>query len=482
MLGLFFSAMNYRSFSTSLWADDAVLSISPEQKYVFVYLHTNPYTSACGIYRLQLKTMSFQLGLTQDALESALKGLCAAMPDFVAVDCTASEVGLLQYPKQLLITASKKMMKFVDQDVEKVESQYLLRELMARNSSTLSKSYLAQVRRLQVNSYTLRAQLENSQQPDNQDTYKVIELEPAKTPGDLAKPPDNQQSKPQSKLKQNNNTTTTASQDFFSRSEGMKNPVLSDTENPGGEEPFFPLQAKKNHDQIPAAGELTQESDLSPEETTPPHSGPPPPAFVPDDPNGWAAKMFDPANKIGYFSTEARDKIFRYYDVDEALLAEARLAGRADLPILALRDLLGRFTTHQNFPAYAKQSPDFATLRQHFLRWLKGHRLDLTKVWFTAQELYDAILAKKPALQGVLTLESAALALENYTAWNTAKGLAMDAMLADELAACLVRAGSWAEAMGCMNFFAGRRDFMKNFRRQYEAWKEAWPKYKAEKI
>ncbi len=140
----------YRQISVNIWTDDLFLSMSPEQKLLFLYLHTNPYSSGCGIYQLQLRTMGFQLGLTAAPIESALRGLAAAFPDFVAIDWETREVALLQYPKQLLITASKRVMGYVEKEIEKVQSQHLLRELIARNSATLSKPYLSRLRALQM--------------------------------------------------------------------------------------------------------------------------------------------------------------------------------------------------------------------------------------------------------------------------------------------------------------------------------------------
>jgi len=144
----------YRSVSTSIWADDAILSMSPEQKLLFLYLHTHPYASACGIYKMQLKTMGFQVGLMSAPFESALRGLAAAFPDFVAVDWQTNEVALLQYPRQNMIdinpSTGAKFFAHIKREIEKVESQYLLRELITRNSSTLSAAYLAQLRRLQM--------------------------------------------------------------------------------------------------------------------------------------------------------------------------------------------------------------------------------------------------------------------------------------------------------------------------------------------
>ncbi len=142
--------MKYRNFAVATWSDDIVLSMSPEQKLVFIYLYTSPYTSSCGIFKLSLKTAGFQLGYTGDPFESALKGLCSVYPDFVAYDPQTGEVALLQYPKQLLICATGKALIISQKEVENVESQYLLRAMIAVNSAGLSAPYLAQLRRLQM--------------------------------------------------------------------------------------------------------------------------------------------------------------------------------------------------------------------------------------------------------------------------------------------------------------------------------------------
>lgn len=142
--------MTYRNVATVIWTDDNILNMSPEQKLIFLYLHTSPYTSACGIFKLHPKTMGFQIGLTTSPLESSLRGLCAAFPDFVAVDWDTMEVGLLQYPRQLLITANNRALAIVAKDIQQIESQYLLRELVKRNSAGLSAPYVAQLRRLQM--------------------------------------------------------------------------------------------------------------------------------------------------------------------------------------------------------------------------------------------------------------------------------------------------------------------------------------------
>jgi uncharacterized phage protein (TIGR02220 family) len=142
--------MKYRNFAVATWSDDIVLSMSPEQKLIFIYLYTSPYTSSCGIFKISLRTAGFQLGYTNSPFESALKGLCAAFPDFVAYDEQTGEVALLQYPKQLLISATGKALAISQKEVESVESETLLKAMISTNSAGLSRPYLAQLRRLQM--------------------------------------------------------------------------------------------------------------------------------------------------------------------------------------------------------------------------------------------------------------------------------------------------------------------------------------------
>jgi len=184
--------MIYRNFATANWSDDNILNMSPEQKLIFLYLHTSQYTSACGIFKLHLRTMGFQVGLTHSPFESSLKGLCAAFPDFVAVDWTTNEVALLQYPRQLLTAANSRSLAIVAKDIENVESQYLLRELISRNSAGLSAPYKAQLNRLQIgviNANRVSALLDGNvvQVVDNEETSheresKVKEIERESAP------------------------------------------------------------------------------------------------------------------------------------------------------------------------------------------------------------------------------------------------------------------------------------------------------------
>lgn len=60
----------YRSVQLSFWTDNKIVDdFTPEDKYFYLYLFTNPQTNLCGCYEVSLSTMSNQLGYTKDSIE-----------------------------------------------------------------------------------------------------------------------------------------------------------------------------------------------------------------------------------------------------------------------------------------------------------------------------------------------------------------------------------------------------------------------------
>lgn len=58
-----------RVISTSFWEDEKVVTeFSPEDKYFYLYLLTNPHTTQLGIYRLVPKVAAFELGYSIEAV------------------------------------------------------------------------------------------------------------------------------------------------------------------------------------------------------------------------------------------------------------------------------------------------------------------------------------------------------------------------------------------------------------------------------
>lgn len=59
----------YRTVQLSFWTDNKVVDdFTPEDKYFYLYLFTNPQTNLCGCYEVSLTTMSHQTGYNKETI------------------------------------------------------------------------------------------------------------------------------------------------------------------------------------------------------------------------------------------------------------------------------------------------------------------------------------------------------------------------------------------------------------------------------
>lgn len=63
----------YRTVRTEFWEDRKVIeTFTPEDKYFFLWLLTNPSVKQCGIYEIVFKRVEVELGYTRDSIETLL--------------------------------------------------------------------------------------------------------------------------------------------------------------------------------------------------------------------------------------------------------------------------------------------------------------------------------------------------------------------------------------------------------------------------
>lgn len=62
----------YRQLHTDFWNDGFVLDLTPEEKYFYLYLMTNPNTAQCGIYELPKRIMETHTGYNRETVDKLL--------------------------------------------------------------------------------------------------------------------------------------------------------------------------------------------------------------------------------------------------------------------------------------------------------------------------------------------------------------------------------------------------------------------------
>lgn len=63
----------YRSVRTDFWEDAKVAEdFSPEDRYFYLYLFTNPHTRLCGCYEVSKKQVSWETGYASETIDKLL--------------------------------------------------------------------------------------------------------------------------------------------------------------------------------------------------------------------------------------------------------------------------------------------------------------------------------------------------------------------------------------------------------------------------
>lgn len=62
-----------RKVKMCFWNDTKVIEFTPEERYFYLYLLTNPHTNLIGCYELSLTTISRETGYTKEVCENILK-------------------------------------------------------------------------------------------------------------------------------------------------------------------------------------------------------------------------------------------------------------------------------------------------------------------------------------------------------------------------------------------------------------------------
>ena len=78
----------YRTVQLSFWTDPKIDDeFTPEEKYFYLYLLTNPHTNICGCYEISMKQMCRETGYNEDTIGRLMKRM-------------VSEHGVVEYSKK----------------------------------------------------------------------------------------------------------------------------------------------------------------------------------------------------------------------------------------------------------------------------------------------------------------------------------------------------------------------------------------------
>lgn len=118
----------YRPIKINFWTDADVLEFTPEEKYFYLYLLTNPNTSACGIYELPKRKVQYETGYNEDTVNKLLRKFA----DYgkIRYDERTKEVYILNWHKHNAIS-NVNLKKCVLGELKKIKSEEFKQDLLS---------------------------------------------------------------------------------------------------------------------------------------------------------------------------------------------------------------------------------------------------------------------------------------------------------------------------------------------------------------
>jgi hypothetical protein len=181
-----------RNIQLSFWTDAKVIDdFTPEDRYFFLYLMTNPHTNLCGCYEISKKQMSDETGYTKEVIEKLINRM-ANIHQVVKYSNDTKEMIILNWSKYNW-TESSKLRIALEREIEMVkdaEFKRYLSELLYGNDTvsipyayTMDNSvYTNTLNTNTLNTNTLNANTQDTEtlNAETQNTKSVKKSKPAK--------------------------------------------------------------------------------------------------------------------------------------------------------------------------------------------------------------------------------------------------------------------------------------------------------------
>lgn len=111
----------YRNVQMSFWTDPKVLdAFTPEDKYFYLYLMTNPHTNLCGCYEISERQIENETGYQKKTVDKLIERMCV-IHKVIAYSKETKEVLIVNWHKYNW-TASEKFRKPLAKEIQSVKN------------------------------------------------------------------------------------------------------------------------------------------------------------------------------------------------------------------------------------------------------------------------------------------------------------------------------------------------------------------------
>lgn len=176
-----------RNIQLSFWTDAKVIDdFTPEDRYFFLYIMTNPHTNLCGCYEISKKQMSDETGYTKEVIEKLINRM-ANIHQVVKYSNDTKEMIILNWSKYNW-TESSKLRIALEREIEMVKDaefkRYLSELLNGNDTVSIPYAYTMDnsVYTNTLNTNTLNANTQDTEtlNAETQNTKSVKKSKPVK--------------------------------------------------------------------------------------------------------------------------------------------------------------------------------------------------------------------------------------------------------------------------------------------------------------
>src|SRR5690554_6152385 len=153
----------YRYVYCEFWEDPDMLEYTPEEKYFYLYLLTNPHTTQCGIYEISIKQMAFETGYNRDTIHKLIERF-ANEHKKIKYSNKTNEMAVINWGKYNLKNSGTPIIDCIKQELPKVKDKALLNEVM--NNISTNKIKALYINELNA-PYTPRGEKEKEKEKEN---------------------------------------------------------------------------------------------------------------------------------------------------------------------------------------------------------------------------------------------------------------------------------------------------------------------------
>jgi len=121
----------FRKVHVTFWRDEFVESLTPEQKFFYLYLLTNDRTTQCGIYEITIKQMCYDTGYNDDTIKKLIEYFVGTGK--VRYSSETKEIALKNWVKYN-DSNSPKVKACIDNELKKVKNRVLIQYIYSMDT------------------------------------------------------------------------------------------------------------------------------------------------------------------------------------------------------------------------------------------------------------------------------------------------------------------------------------------------------------